>query len=75
MKAIGINGFGRIGRCFTRIALAHDDLSIALVNDLTDAETLAYLLKYDSVHGPWPYSYELLGNSLLFSTGKRLDIT
>lgn len=75
MKAIGINGFGRIGRCFTRIALAHDDLSIALVNDLTDAETLAHLLKYDSVHGPLPYTFELNGNELLFSNGKRIVFT
>ena len=75
MKAIGINGFGRIGRCFTRIALEHADLSIALVNDLTDAETLAHLLKYDSVHGPLPYTFELKGNELLFSNGKKIVFT
>jgi glyceraldehyde 3-phosphate dehydrogenase len=75
MKAIGINGFGRIGRCFTRIALERDDLSIALVNDLTDAETLAHLLKYDSVHGSLPYTFELKGNELHFSNGKRIVFT
>ena len=75
MKAIGINGFGRIGRCFTRIALERSDLSIALVNDLTDAETLAHLLKYDSVHGPLPYTFELSGNELLFSNGKKIVFT
>ncbi|MFM7596145.1 MAG: type I glyceraldehyde-3-phosphate dehydrogenase [Flavobacteriales bacterium] len=75
MKAIGINGFGRIGRCFTRIALERTDLSIALVNDLTDAETLAHLLKYDSVHGVLPYAFELHGNELVFSNGKRIVFT
>jgi glyceraldehyde 3-phosphate dehydrogenase len=75
MKAIGINGFGRIGRCFTRIALERADISVALVNDLTDAETLAHLLKYDSVHGPLPYTFELIGNVLIFSNGKRIVFT
>jgi glyceraldehyde 3-phosphate dehydrogenase len=75
MKAIGINGFGRIGRCVTRIALERADISVALVNDLSDAQTLAHLLKYDSVHGPLPYSFELNGNELLFSNGKRLVFT
>lgn len=75
MKAIGINGFGRIGRCFTRIALERGDMSVALVNDLTDAETLAHLLKYDSVHGPLPYTFELNGNELLFSNGNRIVFT
>jgi glyceraldehyde 3-phosphate dehydrogenase len=75
MKAIGINGFGRIGRCFTRIALERADISVALVNDLTDAGTLAHLLKYDSVHGPLPYTFELIGNELIFSNGKRIVFT
>jgi glyceraldehyde 3-phosphate dehydrogenase len=75
MKAIGINGFGRIGRCVTRIALERADISVALVNDLSDAQTLAHLLKYDSVHGPLPYSFELKGNELLFSNGKRIVFT
>jgi glyceraldehyde 3-phosphate dehydrogenase len=75
MKAIGIKGFGRIGRCFTRIALERSDISIALVNDLTDAATLAHLLKYDSVHGPLPYTFELNGNELLFSNGKKIVFT
>ena len=75
MKAIGINGFGRIGRCFTRIALERADIYVALVNDLTDAETLAHLLKYDSVHGPLPYTFELIGNELIFSNGKRIVFT
>ena len=75
MKAIGINGFGRIGRCFTRIALERADISVALVNDLTDAGTLAHLLKYDSVHGPLPYTFELIDNEVIFSNGKRIVFT
>ena len=48
---VGINGFGRIGRVFFRTAWGTPDLEIVGVNDLTDAKTLAHLLKYDSVHG------------------------
>ena len=48
---VGINGFGRIGRNIMRAALADDDIDFVAVNDLTDAKTLAHLLKYDSVHG------------------------
>src|SRR5688572_21500381 len=49
---VGINGFGRIGRNFFRaVAKRGADVEIVAVNDLTDAKTLAHLLKYDSVHG------------------------
>lgn len=48
---VGINGFGRIGRNIMRAALAHHDVDIVAVNDITDADTLAHLLKYDSVLG------------------------
>ena len=48
---VGINGFGRIGRNIMRAALAHTDVDIVAVNDITDAKTLAHLLKYDSVLG------------------------
>ena len=48
---VGINGFGRIGRNIMRAALAHHDVDIVAVNDITDAATLAHLLKYDSVLG------------------------
>ncbi|MCG3088641.1 type I glyceraldehyde-3-phosphate dehydrogenase [Sporosarcina cyprini] len=48
---MAINGFGRIGRVVFREAMAHDDIEIVAVNDLTDAAMLAHLLKYDSVHG------------------------
>jgi glyceraldehyde 3-phosphate dehydrogenase len=48
---VGINGFGRIGRNIMRAAMAQDDIDIVAVNDLTDAATLAHLLKYDSILG------------------------
>jgi len=51
MAKIAINGFGRIGRNFFKIALARTDLDIVAINDLTDAPTLAHLLKYDSSYG------------------------
>ena len=48
---IGINGFGRIGRMVFRAALGSPDVEVVAVNDLTDADTNAHLLKYDSIHG------------------------
>jgi len=48
---IGINGFGRIGRNVFRAAHDNQEVEVVAVNDLTDARTLAHLLKYDSVHG------------------------
>ncbi|MES1206991.1 MAG: glyceraldehyde 3-phosphate dehydrogenase NAD-binding domain-containing protein, partial [Pseudomonadota bacterium] len=51
MLKIGINGFGRIGRMAFRAALSRDDVQVVAVNDLLELGQLAYLLKYDSVHG------------------------
>ncbi|MEW6570124.1 MAG: type I glyceraldehyde-3-phosphate dehydrogenase [Nitrospirota bacterium] len=48
---VAINGFGRIGRNFLRTSMGYKDFEILAINDLTDAKTLAHLLKYDSVHG------------------------
>jgi len=48
---VGINGFGRIGRTFTRLALERTDLQVVAVNDITDARTLAHLLAFDSTYG------------------------
>jgi glyceraldehyde 3-phosphate dehydrogenase len=48
---VGINGFGRIGRYFTRVALQNKEIEIVAINDLAPVETLAHLLKYDSIHG------------------------
>jgi len=52
---VGINGFGRIGRLVLRaMKAAKADMDVALINDLADADDLAHLLKYDSVHGKYP---------------------
>src|SRR5436305_14189940 len=52
---VGINGFGRIGRCFVRAAYERGaDIEVVAVNDLVDANTLAHLLRYDSVFGRFP---------------------
>ena len=48
---VAINGFGRIGRNFLRASLGQSDFDVVAINDLTDAKTLAHLLKFDSVHG------------------------
>jgi len=72
MKVVGVNGFGRIGRCFTRIALLDPQVEVALVNDLADIKTLAHLLKYDSVHGPFNLDFQIEGSSLIFENGKKI---
>ena len=72
MKIVGVNGFGRIGRCFTRLALMDPTIDVALVNDLADITTLAHLLKYDSVRGGLNLNFTIEGNSLLFSNGKKI---
>ncbi|HZK12144.1 MAG TPA: glyceraldehyde 3-phosphate dehydrogenase NAD-binding domain-containing protein, partial [Atribacterota bacterium] len=51
---VGINGFGRIGRNVFRAGLNDKEIDFVAVNDITDAKTLAHLLKYDSVHGKLP---------------------
>ena len=61
---IGINGFGRIGRLVFRAAMERDDIDVVLVNDLTDAKTLAHLLKYDSVHGVYKKDIKVDGDNI-----------
>jgi glyceraldehyde 3-phosphate dehydrogenase len=72
MKRIGINGFGRIGRYFTRLILDANDVDVIVVNDLADCRTLSHLLKYDSIHGRLNHKFEVHGNELHFENGKRL---
>ena len=63
---IGINGFGRIGRNVLRaLRKKGSDLQLVAVNDLTDAKTLAHLLKYDSVHGRYPGKVTVDGNTIV----------
>jgi glyceraldehyde 3-phosphate dehydrogenase len=62
---IGINGFGRIGRVVFRVIQERGDVEVVAVNDLTDAKMLAYLLKYDSVHGRLKASVEAKEGALV----------
>jgi glyceraldehyde 3-phosphate dehydrogenase len=71
---IGINGFGRIGRIIMRAAQRMGpDLDFVAVNDLTDAQTLAHLLKYDSVHGTFPGTVQPKGDSIVVN-GKEIKV-
>ncbi len=66
MIKVAINGFGRIGRpTFKRIVDNHQDIDVVAINDLTDPETLAHLLRYDSVYGIYKKSVKFKGNQLL----------
>ncbi|HSD77040.1 MAG TPA: type I glyceraldehyde-3-phosphate dehydrogenase [Solirubrobacteraceae bacterium] len=71
---VGINGFGRIGRNVFRAAHeAGADIDWVGVNDITDPKTLAHLLKYDSVYGPFPGEVEATGNAIVVD-GKELKV-
>ena len=70
---VGINGFGRIGRNFFRAACNDGALDIVAVNDITDAKTLAHLLKYDSVHGAFPGTVEAKDQNLVVD-GKEIRV-
>ena len=72
MKNIGVNGFGRIGRYFTRLSLTKKDINVHVVNDLGDINTLMHLLKYDSIHGKLNLSFKIIGNKVLFENGKEI---
>jgi len=70
---VAINGFGRIGRSFYRIAHSHPEIEVVAINDLTDAKTLAHLLKYDSVHGRFDAEVYAQGDSLVID-GKSIRV-
>ncbi len=72
---LGINGFGRIGRLCFRALLERDESNVDIVgvNDLTDAETLATLFKYDTVHGQYPGDVDLDGDALVVD-GERFPV-
>ena len=71
---IGINGFGRIGRLVFRSAIENDDFEVICVNDLLEVEHLAYLLKYDSVHGTFNGSVEIVNRNLIVN-GKTITVS
>ncbi len=70
---VGINGFGRIGRNFFRAAYKDPALEIVAVNDITDAKTLAHLLKYDSVHGRFEEEVGVKDSTLVVA-GKTVQV-
>jgi len=70
---IAINGFGRIGRLSFRELLKKDEAEIVAINDLTDIETLAHLLRYDSVHGKLDYSVQVESDFLVVN-GMRVKV-
>jgi glyceraldehyde 3-phosphate dehydrogenase len=70
---IAINGFGRIGRNVFRVC-QQKGVEVVSINDLTDAKTLAYLLRYDSVHGRYPGTVEARGDAIVVD-GKSIQIT
>jgi glyceraldehyde 3-phosphate dehydrogenase len=71
---IGINGFGRIGRLAFRIAAQNSNVEVVAINDLLDVDHLAYLLKYDSVHGKYAGTVEVINGKLVVD-GKHIRIT
>ncbi|HUN34502.1 MAG TPA: glyceraldehyde 3-phosphate dehydrogenase NAD-binding domain-containing protein, partial [Trebonia sp.] len=62
---VGINGFGRVGRAFTRYAVERGDIEVVAINDITDARTLAHLLQFDSTYGKFGYPVDYADGSLL----------
>ncbi|ADY73746.1 glyceraldehyde-3-phosphate dehydrogenase, type I [Desulfurobacterium thermolithotrophum DSM 11699] len=70
---VAINGYGRIGRSFHRARFNDPDIEIVAINDLTDAKTLAHLLKYDSVHGRFNAEVEADDDSIIVN-GKRIKV-
>nr|MBA3604100.1 type I glyceraldehyde-3-phosphate dehydrogenase [Parachlamydiaceae bacterium] len=70
---IAINGFGRIGRLVFRNAIGRNDITIAAINDLVPADNLAYLLKYDSIHGMFAGDVSHTEKSLIVN-GKEVQV-
>ncbi len=73
MINVAINGFGRIGRLVFRAGIKDKNINFVAINDLTDTKTLAHLLKYDSVHGKFPYEVKAENDSLIVN-GKKIKV-
>jgi len=74
MIKVGINGFGRIGRLVFRAASERDDIQVVGINDLVDTDYLAYMLKYDSTHGPFKGEISVEGKNLVVN-GNTIRVT
>ncbi len=72
---VAINGFGRIGRCVFRIAAERKDIEFVAINDVTDDKTLAYLLRFDTVMGPFAYPVTLDGEWMMAGTHRMKMLT
>lgn len=73
MVKIAINGFGRIGRAALKILLERKDVKVVAINDITDAKTLAHLLKYDSSYGTYDKNVEVSGNEIIVD-GEKIKV-
>lgn len=73
MVKVAINGFGRIGRAALKILLERKDAKVVAINDITDAKTLAHLLKFDSSYGTYDKSVEVDGNDIVVD-GKKIRV-
>ncbi len=71
---VGINGFGRIGRMVLRASVNRDDIDVVAINDLLDVDYLAYMLRYDSVHGPFKGEVDYKDGFLIIN-GKEVRVT
>jgi glyceraldehyde 3-phosphate dehydrogenase len=71
---VGINGFGRIGRLAFRAAMKRDDIQIVGINDLIDLDYIAYMLKYDTVHGRYEGTVDIKGDKLVVD-GQEIRVT
>lgn len=70
---VGINGFGRIGRAFLKIAWERPEIELVAVNDLGDVANMAYLLKYDTVYREWKHDIKVEGDNLVID-GKKIKV-
>src|SRR3989344_6008721 len=70
---VGINGFGRIGRAFLKVAWDRPEIEVVAVNDLGSVENMAYLLKYDTVYRKWEHDIKVEGDSIVID-GKKVKV-
>ena len=71
---VGINGFGRIGRAFLKIAWERPEIEVVAVNDLSSVDNMAYLLKYDTAYGKWKYNDIKHEREYLIIDGKKVKV-
>ena len=76
MTKVGINGFGRIGRFVFRASTKRDDIEVVAINDLLPVDYMAYMLKYDTMHGKFDGTVDFdMEKSLLIVNGKEIRVT